>query len=146
MTADSWQKIDLFLNIWGNIFTICSAGLAMYLYWINREKISEAVSILLNYSTYASLVDLRLILEKLVALRYSTAEDKAEIIAILSEIDGHISGHKALRSNQSLLEFQKKIKIAQRKPEQFSEARKRSLANELRGIIKDVQVDLNVKN
>lgn len=146
MTADSWQKMDLFLNIWGNIFTICSAGLAMYLYWINREKISEAVTILLNYSTYASLVDLRLILEKLVALRYSTAEDKAEIIAILSEIDGHISGHKALRSNQSLLEFQKKIKIAQRKPEQFSEARKRSLANELRGIIKDVQVDLNVKN
>jgi hypothetical protein len=145
LTIDHWRTIDLILNILGNTFTICSAGLAIFIYWTNRERVSEAVNLLLNYSTYTSLVDLRLILQRLNDLRYSAEADKTEILNILGEIEGHIAGDNTLNANPSLIEIRKKIQAILKRPDRFNEPSKRSLAGELRGVIQNLQVELKVK-
>jgi len=143
LTSQDW---DLLLNIIGNIFTICASALAILIYFSNKGKISKAVDLLLNHSIYASLMDLRLIIERLNQLNYSSDEHREEVINILNEIDGHIIGDQELNKSDALIEFRTKIKGFINKPQTFSEAKKRNLLNELRGHIRTIDLTTKTKS
>lgn len=137
MTTDihAW---DLYLNIAGNVFTIISASLAIIIYLASREKIGKAINLLLNYSLQTSLIDLRLMIERLNQLTTRDLEQKEEIINILHDIEGHIKGNESL--NVQLISILANIKSYTKNPDSLTEPRKRSFITELRGRISTIDI------
>ena len=121
-----------------SVFTILASGLAIYLFAINREKISAAFQLLLNYSFQTTLAELKEKLERLNEYNASEPSELPEIQNILHEIAGQIRGNPRLLTAAPLLA--KKVEaLAQNK--RLSEPLKRSIVSEVREQLKNIQVN-----
>lgn len=119
-------------------FTIVASGLAIYLFATNREKISAAIQLLLNYSFQTTLAELKEKLERLNEYNANEPSEQSEIRNILHEIAGQIRGNPRLLAAAPLLA--KKVEaLAQSK--KLSEPSKRSIVSELREQLKNIQVN-----
>lgn len=136
------------INILADIFTILASGMAIYLFVVNRDKISSMFNILLNYSTQATLTDLYSKIERLNSHNVNDENQKTEVINILNEILGQINGNKKL--GESLKNIYKKIKIII-KNKNITEPEKRSIVSELRESLRGINLTnykdiINIKN
>lgn len=120
------------VSVLANIFTIAASGIAIYLFVCKRNQISSIFNLLLNYSTQLTLTELRDKLEMLNNLKTTNKEDYDEIVNIMNDILGQISGNKSLQPH--FTEIVTKINKALKK--QMTEPVKRLLVSELRETIK----------
>jgi hypothetical protein len=79
-----------------NGFTIGASGVALYVFFKNRKKISAAVDLLLNYSFQTTLGELKEKIERLNEYNANEPADVPEIKNILHEISGQIQGNSRL--------------------------------------------------
>ena len=93
---DIIKQIDFGINLVANVFTVVASGIAVYIFLINKEKLSTAINLLLNYSKQLTLSELKFKIERLNDFTTNDADQKKEVINILSEIEGQIIGNKKL--------------------------------------------------
>jgi len=135
------EKIKPYLDIIAgvsNILTIIASGLAIYIYLKNRDKLSAAVNILLNYSFQTTLGELKEKLERLNEYNANEPSDISEIKNILHEISGQIRGNKVLSASLSKLADKIEALASNKK---ISEPARRSIVSELREQLKNIQVN-----
>lgn len=123
-----------------NLFTIAASALALYLWLSNRERISSALKLLLNFSFQITLSELKEKLERLNEYSANEPTEIEEIKNILHEISGQIQGNpKLLRAMPGLAE--KIENLALGKGKKLTEPAKRSIVSEIREKVRNVQVD-----
>jgi hypothetical protein len=121
-----------------NLFSIAASGLALYLYFSNRAKLSAALQLLLNYSFQTTLAELKGKLERLNEYNANEPADQPEIRNILHEIAGQI------RCNERLVALAPKLatkieNLAQGK--RLFEPSKRAIVSEVREQLRNIQVN-----
>ena len=132
------KQIDFWIDLVANVFTVFASGIAVYIFLINKEKISNAINLLLNYSKQLTLSELKFKIERLNDFTTNETEQKKEVINILSEIAGQIIGNKKIKSE---LEPQsKKINEFIENSKTLTEPKKRSLVSELRESVRNIDV------
>ena len=89
------------LAVLADAATLLASGLAIWVYFANRKKISAAIQVLLNYSFHTTLTELKEKLERLNEYSAKEADDIPEIQNILHEIAGQIRGNKKLMESIS---------------------------------------------
>lgn len=137
------RDFDFWITFASRFFTIGAASIAIYVYFANRDKISSAIKLLMNYSKQLTLSELYFKIERLNELTTNDVAQKKEIINILSEIEGQITGNRIIKSE---LESQiAKIKYFIENSRMLTEPKKRSLVSELRERIRNIDVS-NYKN
>ena len=134
--------MDLFENIVGflsNLLTIFASGLAIFLYFKNKARISSAFKFLLNYAFHLTLSELKNKIERLNDHNVNTEEGKKAVIEILHEIQGQIQGNEKLRilMNKQFT----KVKDFNDFPFNLSEPKKRSLVSELRESLRNLELE-----
>lgn len=121
-----------------SIFTIIASGIAIYVFIFNRQKISAAIGLLLNYSFQTTLSELKEKLERLNEYNANDSAENQEIRNILHEIAGQLRGNNRLSSK--LFNMSEKIEtLASSK--KLTEPIKRSLISELREQLKNIQME-----
>lgn len=136
-------QIDFWINFIANAMTIFASGLAIFIYFTNKEKIKQAFNFILNYSNQLTLTDLKFKVERLNEFSCNDPIAKLEIINILNEIEGQILGSLIVREKLGL-QLQK-IEAFTANPKQLTEPKKRSLVSELKETIRNLDVS-NYKN
>jgi hypothetical protein len=127
-----------FLADVANIFTILASALAIYIFMVNRKKISAAINLLLNYSFQTTITELKEKIERLNEYNANEPDDVLEIRNILHEISGQIRGNGRLSS--AIPQLAIKIEgLASSK--RLSEPAKRSIVSEVREQLKNIQVN-----
>ncbi len=121
-----------------NAFTIVASGLAVYLFAINRGKISAAFQLLLSYSFQTTLTELKEKLERLNEYNANEASEQSEIRNILHEIAGQIRGNPRLLTAAPLLAEKVEVLALSKR---LSEPSKRSIVSEVREQLKNIQVN-----
>tara|TARA_Y100000034_G_scaffold135013_1_gene205317 strand:+ start:2949 stop:3383 length:435 start_codon:yes stop_codon:yes gene_type:complete len=135
---DIMKQIDFWVSFLASLFTISASGLAIYIYVVNKDKISTAFNLLLNYSKQLTLSELKFKIERLNDFTTNETEQKKEVINILSEIEGQIIGNKKIKSE---LEPQsEKIKSFLENSRTLTEPKKRSLVSELRESVRNIDI------
>lgn len=121
-----------------NVFTIVASGLAVIVFAANRNKLSAALKLLLNFSFQTTLTELKEKVERLNEYNANEPDDLAEIRNILHEIAGQIRGNVRLR--EAIPQLATKIEmLAQSK--KLSEPSKRSVVSEIREQIRGIQIN-----
>jgi hypothetical protein len=120
-----------------NIFTIAAAGIAIYVFVQNRDKISAAVDLLLNYSFHTTLSELKDKVERLNEYRATEPTDVPEIKNILHEIAGQIKGNQRLAGH--FVELLERIE-RMGNSKTITEQHKRSMVSEVRERLKNISV------
>jgi hypothetical protein len=138
MEIDFFKHFSFWSSITSNILTIVASGIAIYLFIVNREKISSAINLLLNYSKQITLSELKYKIERLNDFTTNDSEQKKEVINILSEIEGQILGNKRIENElkaqlEKINEFIKNSKT-------LTEPKKRSLVSELRESVRNIDI------
>ena len=132
--------IDL-LAATANIFTILASSLAIGIWYRNRDKISSALKLLLNFSFQLTLGELKEKLERLNEYNAAEPSEVDEIKNILHEISGQIQGNSRLGLAMPGLADKFENLALERKGRKLSEPAKRSIISELREKIRNIQVD-----
>ncbi|MRX70288.1 hypothetical protein SAMN06265349_101710 [Flavobacterium resistens] len=130
--------LDFIINFIANAMTIVTAGLAIYIFITNKDKIKTAFNFILNYSNQITLSDLKYKIEKINDFRTTIPEQKEEVINLLHDIEGHILGNKFLKDK--LPDQLKKINNFTRNPAKLEEPQKRSLVSELKECVRNLDV------
>ena len=132
------KEIDFWANLLANLMTIIASGLALFIFFFNRQKIKTAINSILNYSNQLTLTDLKFKIERLNDFNANDSEQKVEVINILHELEGQIIGNENLMSklNQQL----EKIANFTSNPKLITEPKKRSLVSELKESIRNLDV------
>jgi hypothetical protein len=126
------------LSALANIAQIAGTVLAFYLYIRNRDKISNALRLLLNFSFQTTLTELKEKLERLNEYNANEPDDLPEIRSILHEICGQIRGNERLA--KAIPHLAAKFEgLAESK--RLGEPAKRSIVSELREQLKNIQVN-----
>lgn len=132
------KEVDFWTNFIANIMTIFASGLALVIYFKNKDKISSAINFILNYSNQLTLTDLKFKIEKLNEFNANDAVQKSEVVNILNEIEGQILGNNTFKIK---LEIQlRKLENFTTNPKLLSEAKKRSLVSELKESLRNLDV------
>lgn len=126
------------MNIISEIFTIVASGIAIYLFIFKRKSIATAIKLLLNYSSQITLSELRIKIDRLNDFKSAEPSEKIEIIYLLNEIIGQISGNKILKNEYS--DILKKLIQYTKQPEKLDEPRKRSITAELRERLRNLDI------
>lgn len=121
-----------------NFFTVVASGLAIYIYFTSRGKISAAIQLLLNYSFQSTISELKEKLERLNEYNASEVSDHTEIRSILHEIAGQIRGNSRLLAAAPNLP-EKLERVAQSK--KLSEPMRRSIVSEVREQLRNIQIN-----
>lgn len=126
-------------SFFANSFTIVTAGLALWVFFKKGPALAAAMKLLVNYSYQTTLHELRDKLERL--NEYNVADDiaKQEVINILHELQGQISGNlrvKKAMPKDALASLERLLN-----PKTLTEARKRSLVSQIREVLKNLNVD-----
>ncbi len=129
---------DFWINIFSNLMTIVASGLAIYIFYNNRDKIITAINFILNYSNQLTLNDLKFKIERLNDYTTADTTQKIEVINILNEIEGQILGNKSLKDKLS--EQLSKIENFTTNPKLLTEPKKRSLVSELKESIRNLDI------
>ncbi len=134
-----WLK-DI-LSVAANLATIAASCLAFYLFLTKGKTLSNALSLLMNYSYQLTLSELKEKLERLNDYNAKDSEECDKIINILHEILGQIKGNESLKERFSdILEKIEKLASDKRK---LTEPRKRSLVSELRERLRNLNIAHN---
>lgn len=138
MEIEFFKHLSFWVSIFSNILTIIASGIAIYIFVKNKDKISSAFNLILNFSKQITLSELKFKIERLNDFTTNENEQKKEIINILSEIEGQILGNKALEIE---LELQlQKISEVVNDSKNLTEPKKRSLVSELRESVRNIDV------
>lgn len=132
------KEIDFWTNFLANVMTIFASGLAIYIFYFNKEKIISAINFILNYSNQLTLTDLKFKIERLNDYNSNDTGQKAEVVNILNEIEGQILGNKNLK--EKLEEQLVKIENFTANPKLLTEPKKRSLVSELKESIRNLDI------
>lgn len=135
---DTIKDIDFWIGIVARLFTITASGIAIYVFFINKEKISSAINLLLNYSKQLTLSELKFKIERLNDFTTNDTEQKKEVINILSEIEGQIIGNKKIKVE--LATQSQKINDFIENSRTLTEPKKRSLVSELRESVRNIDI------
>lgn len=137
MNTEEHSLIFDILAIVANIATVAAAGLAFWVYFSNRKRISAAIQLLLNYSFQTTLAELKEKLERLNEYNASDSDDVPEIRNILHEIAGQMRGNERLNGLMSCLPDKiERLAMAKR----LLEPQKRALVSEVREQLRNIQV------
>lgn len=131
-------KLDFWTNFIANLMTIFASGLALYIFFFNRKKISTAINFILNYSNQLTLTDLKFKIERLNDYNTNDVGQKTEVVNILHEIEGQILGNKNLK--EKLKEQLEKIAIFTSNSKLLTEPKKRSIVSELKESLRNIDV------
>lgn len=131
--------VENIISFLSNLLTIFASGLAIFLYFRNKAKISSALKFLLNYAFHLTISELKNKIERLNDHNVNTQEGKKAVIEILHEIEGQIQGNEKLRILMSK-QFTK-VKDFNDFPSNLSEPKKRSLVSELRESLRNLELD-----
>lgn len=132
------ELFDFWISFLASLFTIAASGLGVYLFIVNKDKISTAFNLLINYSKQLTLSELKFKIERLNDYSTNDSEQKKEVINILSEIEGQIIGNKKIKSD---LESQtEKINAFLDNSRTLTEPKKRSLVSELRESVRNIDI------
>ncbi|RYZ76812.1 MAG: hypothetical protein EOP04_31635 [Proteobacteria bacterium] len=132
------KEIDFWVNFLANFFTIVASGIAIYVFIVNRDKLTSALNAIVNYSIQLTLSDLRYKVERMNDYTAADPEQRNEIINLLHDIEGQIIGNKILTS--ALSEQLAKISNFTNSPKLLTEPKKRSLVSELREKIRHIDL------
>ena len=132
------KDFDFLVNLIANLMTIIASGLALYIYFTNKEKIKSALNFILNYSNQLTLTDLKFKIERLNEFNSNDATQKLEVINILNEIEGQILGNNEFKQKLELQLI--KIEAFTTNPKLLTEPKKRSLVSELKESIRNLDV------
>lgn len=132
------KEIDFWINVIANLMTIFASGLAIFIFYNNREKIVSAINFILNYSNQLTLTDLKFKIERLNDYNTNDATQKNEVVNILNEIEGQILGNKSLKDKLS--EQLTKIENFTSNTKLLTEPKKRSLVSELKESIRNLDI------
>ncbi|MBA7519519.1 hypothetical protein ES705_11598 [subsurface metagenome] len=135
---DVVSNINIYLIFLSALFTSIASGIAIYIFFFKRTKISSAINLLLNFSNQLSLSDLKSKIERLNDFNANEPTHKENVINILSEIQGHIIGNKILKEHFN--DILVKINRYTGNTKDFSEPIKRSLISEIRETIRNIDV------
>ncbi len=134
-----FDQVNYWTTFVSRLFTIGATGIAIWVFIFNREKISSAFDLLLNYSKRMTLNELNNKIQRLNDFTANDATQKMEVINILSEIEGQIIGNKKIAGD--LKAQLSKIHRYIDSPKTLSEPKKRSLVSELRESIRNIDLD-----
>ncbi len=132
------KNFDFLVNLIANLMTIIASGLALYIYFTNKEKIKSALNFILNYSNQLTLTDLKFKIERLNEFNSNDATQKLEVINILNEIEGQILGNNEFKQKLELQLI--KIEAFTSNPKLLTEPKKRSLVSELKESLRNLDV------
>ncbi len=132
------KDFDFLVNLIANLMTIIASGLALYIYFTNKEKIKSALNFILNYSNQLTLTDLKFKIERLNEFNSNDATQKLEVINILNEIEGQILGNNEFKQKLELQLI--KIEAFTTNPKLLTEPKKRSLVSELKESLRNLDV------
>ena len=138
MDIDFFKHFSFWTSLLSNILTILASGIAIYLFIVNKEKISSAINLLLNYSKQITLSELKFKIERLNDFTTNDVEQKKEVINILSEIEGQILGNKQIE-NELKIQLEK-ISDFVDNSKSLTEPKKRSLVSELRESVRNIDI------
>jgi len=132
------EQIEFWVTFASRFFTIGATGIAIWVFIKNKDKISSAIDVLLNYSKRITLNELKYKIERLNDYTTNDTGQKKEIINILSDIEGQILGNKKVHDE---LENQvKKIQEFIDNSKLLTEPKKRSLVSELRESVRNIDI------
>lgn len=132
------KQFDFWISFTANFLTISVSAIAIYVFFANKEKISNAINLILNYSKQLTLSELKFKIEKLNDFTTNDIGQKQEVINILSEIEGQIMGNIKIKVE---LELQcEKIHEFIDNPKYLTEPKKRSLVSELRESVRNIDI------
>jgi hypothetical protein len=132
------EALAYWISLVANILTIATAGIALYVFFFNREKITSAINFILNYSNQLTLTDLKFKIERLNDFNAGDTTQKGEVINILHELEGQIIGNGTLKLK--LQDQLTKISTYTSNTKLLTEPRKRSLVSELKESIRNIDV------
>lgn len=132
------EQLGYWAELLANLFTITVTGIALYLFFFNKEKIKSAINFILNYSYQLTLTDLKFKIERLNSFTANDSSQKNEIVNILNEIEGQILGNKKLKDK--LKDQYDKIVYFTTNPKVLTEPKKRSLVSEIKESIRTLDV------
>jgi hypothetical protein len=121
-----------------DLFAFAASGIAIFLYFFKRDKIVNAINVLLNYSTQLTLTDLKSKIERLNDYNANEPTHIEHVTNILNEIDGQINGNAFLRMELKT-QHQKLISFTSNTTK-ITEPLKRSFVAELRESLRTVDV------
>ena len=127
-----------FVSLVGNAFATVAAGIAIYLFVTKRAAISNAFTLVLNWSFQTTLTDLRGKLDRLNEYNANEASEIAEIKNILHEIAGQVRGNPRLQMVAPLLADRVESLATTKR---LSEPAKRSMVAEIREVLKTIHVN-----
>ncbi len=131
-------EINYWVTFISRIFAMTASGIAIYVFFVNREKISSAILFVLNYSKQITLTELKYKIERLNDYTTNDVSQKEEVINILAEIEGQVLGNEML--NEELENQTKKINTYINNNKLLTEPMKRSLVSELRESVRNIDV------
>ncbi|MEZ8652104.1 hypothetical protein [Vibrio splendidus] len=137
--AFSISGIVTMVSFTASLMTIFASGIAIYIFFAKRKTISSLFGLLINYSFQLTLSEMKEKLELLNDYNANNAEDKEKIINVMSDIVGQIQGNEKLRYHfkDSLRTMDK---LAESKPEDITEPRKRRIISETRERLRSLNV------
>ena len=120
-----------------NVLTIVASAIAIYIFFAKRKEISNALSLLVNWSFQTTLSDLKGKLDRLNEYSANEPTELPEIANIFHEIAGQIRGNRRLRSIAPKLagRIESLARIGK-----LTEPSKRSMIAEIREFIRNTQV------
>lgn len=139
MFLDILSGLASVINFFAGVGTILASGIAVYVFFTKGKAISNALSLLSNYSYQLTLSELK---EKLERLNDYNAknEDHVDIIYnIFHEIVGQIKGNSKMRAHFS--EFLSDLEGILSSKRQLMEPKKRALVSELRERLRNLNVE-----
>lgn len=134
-----WELLSQMLTAVSNVLTIGAAGIALYIFFFRGREIYAVFQVLKSHALQITLSELTFKLERLNDFDADDASQKSEILKLLSEIQGQITGNKPLRAQLSTQLAS--IKLYINNPAKLSETRKRSFVFELRETIRTVDIE-----
>lgn len=132
------SEIVKFLEVSADIATIAASSIAVYLFVAKGAAISNALSVLINYSHQVTLAELKEKLERLNDYNVNGEEGYEKVIIIFHEMIGQINGNERL--NERFSDLVVKLEAAVSEKQRLTEPRKRSLVSEIRERIRHLNV------
>ncbi len=132
------KEVDFWVNFSANLLTVIASGIAIYLFFKNRDKLVSALNAITTYSIQLTLSDLKYKVERLNDYTAADKDQANEIINLLNDIEGQIIGNKV--PTVALAEQLAKIANFTKNPRLLTEPKKRSLVSELRETIRHIDV------
>lgn len=132
------DKFVFFLNLLALTTTSIASIIAIYVFFKNKEKISSAIDLLINYSHQLTLSEIKEKIERLNEYNAKDPDECEKIINIFNELIGQIKGNDRLRDHfGSKIDEIESLASDKRK---LTEPRKRAMISEIRERVRHMKI------